>query len=161
MLMRTDGPSCILTTRPDIPVLAAATPEKVSKGAYVLYEAGAQDAKTLLFIATGSEVSLSLEAAKRLAAEGQAVRVVSMPCIELFARQDEAYRQSVVPPAMMRRILAEAGVRKGLMEFAVNSAETRYLSLDHYGASAPYDVLAREFGFTPECLVELAKSLLG
>ena len=116
MLARTAGPSCILTTRQNLPVLADATPEKVMRGGYVLLAEGPQDERTVLFVATGSEVHLCVAAAKALAAEGRGVRVVSLPCVELFARQDAAYRASVVPAAMTRRVLAEAGVAKGLME---------------------------------------------
>ena len=158
MLTREDGPSCILTTRQNLPVLTDATPEKVEKGAYVLYSSGAQDADAVLFVGTGSEVHLCLDAAKTLAAEGKSVRVVSMPCVERFNRQSEAYRESVLPMAMTKRVLAEAGVRKGLMEFAVLPATTRYLSLDRYGASGPYKVLAQAFGFTAAHALELARS---
>lgn len=159
MLARTVGPSCILTTRQNLPVLADATPEKVMRGGYVLLAEGPQDERTVLFVATGSEVHLCVAAAKALAAEGRGVRVVSLPCVELFARQDAAYRASVVPAAMTRRVLAEAGVAKGLMEFAVAPATTRYLSLEHFGASGPYARLADEFGFTPENCLRLAREL--
>ena len=141
-------------------VLADATPEKVMRGGYVLLAEGPQDERTVLFVATGSEVHLCVAAAKALAAEGRGVRVVSLPCVELFARQDAAYRASVVPPAMTRRVLAEAGVAKGLMEFAVAPATTRYLSLEHFGASGPYARLADEFGFTPANCLRLARELL-
>ena len=160
MLARTAGPSCILTTRQNLPVLADATPEKVMRGGYVLLAEGPQDERTVLFVATGSEVHLCVAAAKALAAEGCGVRVVSLPCVELFARQDAAYRASVVPAAMTCRDLAEAGVAKGLMEFAVAPATTRYLSLEHFGASGPYARLADEFGFTPANCLRLARELL-
>ncbi|MGN0854146.1 MAG: transketolase family protein [Kiritimatiellia bacterium] len=159
MLARTEGPSCILTTRQNLPILPAA-PEKVVKGAYVLFESGAQDAETVLFIGTGSEVHLCREAAKALAAEGRSVRVVSMPCVERFRRQDAAYRAATIPDAMTKRVLAEAGSKKGLMEFAAVASTTRYLSLDRYGASGPYKVLAAEFGFTVEHTLALARELV-
>ena len=159
MLARTEGPSCILTTRQNLPVLPDATPEKVMRGGYVLLAEGRQDKNTILFVATGSEVHLCVAAAKALAAEGRGVRVVSLPCVELFARQGAAYRESVVPAAMTRRVLAEAGVAKGLMEFAVAPATTRHLSLDRFGASGPYARLAEEFGFTPENCLRLAREL--
>ena len=159
MLARTEGPSCILTTRQNLPVLPDATPEKVMRGGYVLLAEGRQDENTILFVATGSEVHLCVAAAKTLAAEGRGVRVVSLPCVELFARQGAAYRESVVPAAMTRRVLAEAGVAKGLMEFAVAPATTRHLSLDRFGASGPYARLAEEFGFTPENCLRLAREL--
>ena len=160
MLARKDGPSCILTTRQNLPVLPDATPEKVMHGGYVLFAEGAQDETTVLFVATGSEVHLCVAAAKALAAEGRGVRVVSLPCVELFARQGAAYRESVVPAAMTRRVLAEAGVAKGLMEFAVAPATTRHLSLDRFGASGPYARLAEEFGFTADNCLKLAREVI-
>ena len=160
MLARKDGPSCILTTRQNLPVLPDATPEKVMHGGYVLFAEGAQDETTVLFVATGSEAHLCVAAAKALAAEGRGVRVVSLPCVELFARQGAAYRESVVPAAMTRRVLAEAGVAKGLMEFAVAPATTRHLSLDRFGASGPYARLAEEFGFTADNCLKLAREVI-
>lgn len=157
MLRRTDGPSCILTTRQNLPVLEDATPEKVAKGGYVLFEA--EGADPVLFIATGSEVHLCLDAAKALATEGRGVRVVSMPCVELFMRQSAQYRDEVLPPSMKKRVLAEAGTYQGLLPFARDLDTTRFLSLDRFGASGPYKVLAKEFGFTAERVLELAKSL--
>ena len=159
MLARKEGPSCILTTRQNLPVLPDATPEKVMRGGYVLLAEGKQDESAILFVATGSEVHLCVAAAKTLASEGRGVRVVSLPCVELFARQDAAYRESVVPATMVRRVLAEAGVAKGLVEFAVAPATTRHLSLDRFGASGPYVRLAEEFGFTPENCLRLAREL--
>ena len=159
MLARTEGPSCILTTRQNLPILADATPEKVMRGGYLLLAEGPQDARTILFVASGSEVHLCVAAAKALAAEGRGVRVVSLPCVELFFRQDASYREAVLPSAMTRRVLAEAGVAQGLMPFAVAPDTTRYLSLDHFGASGAYGRLAEEFGFTPANCLRLAREL--
>ena len=102
-LLRADGPSCILTTRQNLPVLEGVTAEGVANGGYVVYSAGVQDSTTILFIATGSEVSLCLEAAKRLAAEGFGVRVASFPCIERFYLETTPeYRCAVMPQEMMK-----------------------------------------------------------
>ena len=157
MLKRTEGPSCILTTRQNLPILPEATPDKVAKGGYVLFDAKGDD--PVLFVATGSEVHLCLAAAKELAASGRGARVVSMPCVELFLRQDAAYQSEVLPATMKKRVLAEAGSFQGLLRFARDLDTTRFLTLDHFGASGPYKVLAQEFGFTAEHALALAKEL--
>ena len=157
MLRRTEGPSCILTTRQNLPILPEATPDKVAKGGYVLFDAKGD--YPVLFVATGSEVHLCLAAAKELAASGRGARVVSMPCVELFLRQDAAYQAEVLPATMKKRVLAEAGSFQGLLRFARDLDTTRFLTLDHFGASGPYKVLAQEFGFTAEHALALAKEL--
>ena len=159
MLLRTDGPSCIATSRQNLPVLAGVRHEGVAKGGYVIYESGAQGADTVLFLATGSEVSLSIEAAKRLAAEGKTVRVVSLPSVELFLAQKCDYREAVVPEFMKKRVIVEAGCRFGWDRFRLDCKTTRFVTLDRFGASAPYKVLAAEFGFTPEHVLEVARSI--
>ncbi|MBR1921692.1 MAG: transketolase, partial [Kiritimatiellae bacterium] len=159
-LLRTDGPSCILTTRQNLPVLEGVTAEGVAKGGYVLYAAGAQNAETLLFISTGSEVALCLAAAKRLAAEGRGVRVASFPCIERFYRETTAqYRCEVLPQEMVRRVIVEAGARFGLDRFRLDFRRTAFVTLDRYGASAPYPALSERFGFTAENVYNVAKTL--
>ena len=160
-LLRTDGPSCILTTRQNIPVLEGVTAEGVASGGYVVYSAGVQDSTTILFIATGSEVSLCLEAAKRLAAEGIGVRVTSFPCPERFYLETTPeYRCFVMPQEMKRRVIVEAGVRYGLDRFRLDFRTTAYVTLDHYGASAPYQTLSTRFGFTVENVYNVAKTLV-
>ncbi len=156
----TSGPSCILTTRQNIPVLEGVSEEGVSKGGYVIYSSGAQDESAVLFIATGSEVPLAIDAAGRLAAIGASVRVVSMPCVERFNRQPQSYRDGVLPPAMSRRVMVEAGVRAGLDGFRVDPRTTRYVTLDHFGESAPYKALSEKFGFTVENVCNIAKELI-
>lgn len=158
MLKRTDGPSCILTTRQNLPVLEGVTPEKVAAGGYVIWENG--PLPEILFIATGSEVSLCVEAAKRLADLSRTVRVVSMPCRELFEAQPLAYRESVIPGTCEKRVIVEAGVKFGWERYQVNSATTRYVTLDTFGASGPYKALAQEFGFTADNVFEKARELL-
>ena len=114
----------------------------------------------ILFIASGSEVGICVEAAKTLAEYGRRVRVVSMPCWELFERQPLAYRESVIPSTCRRRVIAEAGVSFGWERYAGDQATTRYLTLDRYGESGPYKVLAQHFGFTAENVVAKAREIL-
>ena len=161
-LLRDNGPTCILTSRQNLPVLPGVRHEGVAKGGYVIFERrapGASESDTLLFIASGSEVPLCIEAAERLAAAGRSVRVVSMPSMELFLAQDAAYRDSVAPSTMKRRVIVEAGVRFGWDRFAADSRTTRFVTFDRYGASAPYKVLAAEFGFTADAVCAAASEI--
>ena len=158
MLQTKNAPSCILTSRQNLPVLEGVTPEKVAKGGYVIWASGPMP--DVMFIATGSEVSICIEAAKRLAETGRNARVVSMPCRELFERQPLAYRESVVPGTCAKRVVVEAGVKFGWEKYAVNSATTRYVTLDTFGASAPYKVLAEQFGFTADNVYAQAREML-
>ena len=141
-----DGPTAICLTRQAVPVLPGSRRD-VTCGAYVLWEpdGGARDG---VLIATGSEVALCLEAARRLETEhGRRVRVVSMPCVEAFDRADPAHRDAVLPPALRPRLAVEAGVTLGWCRYADGA-----VGLDHFGASAPAADLAERFGFTPEAV---------
>ena len=161
MLMNTKGPSCIMTTRQDLPILEGTSAEGVAKGGYAIWQAGKQDEKTILFIATGSEVALAVDAAKRLWDESQqSVRVVSMPSVERFLAQKCTYRAFVVPEYMTKRVIVEAGTRFGWDRFRLDFKTTRFLTKDDFGASAPYKVLAQEFGFTVDKVYALAKELV-
>ena len=144
-----DGPTAILVTRQGLPTLEHSRTD-ISCGAYVLWEPEGVAVSELhgLLIATGSELSLALEAAQRLHAQGKAVRVVSMPCWEAFAMQDEAYRDSVLPPAVTRRLSIEAGTTLGWDRWARHQQ-----GIDRFGASAPAQVLAEMFGFTTDAIV--------
>jgi len=159
MLMNVNGPTCLLTTRQNLPVLQGVRHEGVAKGAYVIFESGPQGGDTVLFLASGSEVSLSIDAAKALAAEGRSVRVVSMPSMELFLSQKCDYRESVVPEFMKKRVIVEAGVRFGLDRFRLDHRTTRFVTMDRFGESAPYKILAKEFGFTSENVLRAAKEI--
>lgn len=159
-VLNTKGPTCIITTRQNVPVLDGVRHEGVANGAYVIYESGPQDASTVMFIATGSEVAVSLEAAKRLAAEGVPVRVVSMVSVELFLSRKCAYREQVVPEFMKKRVIVEAGVRFGWDRFRLDVKTTRFVTMDNFGASAPYKVLASEFGFTAGNVYAKAKEIV-
>ena len=156
------GPSCLLTTRQNVPILEGVSAEGVAKGGYAIYQAGAQTKDTILFLATGSEVYLAIEAAKRLWKEdGQSVRVASFPCVERFHRETSAeYRCFVLPQEMHKRVIVEAGTRFGLDRFRIDFRSTSYVTLDHYGASAPYKVLSEKFGFTVDNVYQAAKALM-
>ena len=163
MLMNTKGPSCIMTTRQNLPILEGTSAEGVSKGAYSIWQAGPQTKATLLFIATGSEVSLCIDAAKRIWDESdgrQSVRVVSMPSVERFLAQKCTYREYVVPTEMTKRVIVEAGTRFGWDRFRLDFRTTKFITKDDYGASGPYKVLAQEFGFTVDRVVESARELM-
>ena len=163
MLMNTKGPSCIMTTRQNLPILEGTSAEGVSKGAYSIWQAGQQTKDTILFIATGSEVSLCVEAAKRIWDESQgrqSVRVVSMPSVERFLSQKCTYREFVIPTEMSKRVIVEAASRFGWDRFRLDWRTTKFLTKDDFGASGPYKVLAQEFGFTVERVIELAKELM-
>ncbi len=161
MLMNTKGPSCIMTTRQNVPVLEGTSAEGVAKGAYSIWQAGRQDKDTILFIATGSEVSLAIEAAKKIWDESQqSVRVVSMPSVERFLAQKCSYREFVVPEYMTKRVIVEAGSRFGWDRFRLDFKTTQFVTKDDFGASAPYKVLAEKFGFTVENVYSAAKKLI-
>ena len=157
MLKNTSGPSCILTTRQNLPILEGTSAEGVARGAYTVYQSSAHP--EYLFLASGSEVALCVEVAKQLAETGRAVRVVSMPCRELFERQPLEYRESVVPGTCAKRIIVEAGVKFGWGAYIADASKTRFVTLDTYGESGPYKVLAEHFGFTVENVLAKAKEL--
>lgn len=140
-----DRPSALIFTRQNVPVLerpAGVNEDSILKGGYVAY--GEANTDTVI-IATGSEVGTSIEAAKLLEQSGKKVRVVSMPCVELFMEQPQAYRDSVIPPKA-KKAAVEAGVTSGWYEFV--GREGLVIGIDHFGASAPGEVLAEKFGFT-------------
>ena len=155
-----EGPAALALTRQNVPVLdrdAFASADKVKRGAYTLHEAGG-GGPDIVLVASGSEVSMALEAADVLENEGSAVRVVSMPCWELFERQDDAYRQEVLP-AGVPKVVIEAGIRQGWDRWVGNDAA--FITIDRFGASAPYKVLYEKFGITVERTVAEAQRLLG
>jgi transketolase len=131
--------------------------EGVAQGAYILAEASHGTPEVIL-IATGSEVSLALQARESLEAEGTPTRVVSMPCREWFEAQEASYRQQVLPPDVTARVSVEAATAFGWREFTGNDGES--ISLEHFGASAPYTILYEQFGITPERIVAAAHASL-
>ena len=129
----------------------------VAKGAYVLIDAASGDPDVIL-IATGSEVSLALEARLRLEKSGIGTRVVSVPCREWFEEQPRSYQNKVLPPAIRARVSIEAGVAMGWHDLVGDSG--RCISIEHFGASADAATLFREFGFTPEAVLKAARASL-
>jgi transketolase len=154
------GPTLFALTRQAVPHLdrSRAIEPGVSKGAYVLSEAEGGSPEVLL-IGTGSEVSLCVKAQADLKSKGVRARVVSMPSMELFAAQDEAYRESVLPSALKKRVTIEAASSFGWHRWAGD--EGAIISIDHYGASAPGDVNMKNFGFTAEHVTAAALRLTG
>ncbi|MBN2118674.1 MAG: transketolase [Anaerolineales bacterium] len=153
-LTNKNRPTALALTRQAVPTLEGTNRGMLSKGAYVLKDFG--DNPQLILMASGSEVSLIYGAAEKLFAEGIAVRVVSFPSWDLFERQDQAYRESVLPKKVARRLAVEAGATLGWERYAAS-----VIGLDHYGASAPYKVIFDKFGFTVENVVAKAKDLTG
>jgi transketolase len=133
-----------------------------AQGAYVLAEADAK--RQVILIATGSEVSVALAARDMLEGEGIGTRVVSMPCMELFAQQDETYRKRVLPVGPVR-VGIEAGVRQGWDRWLLGERgrehKAGFIGMDSFGASAPAEELFEKFGITAEATVAKVKSLLG
>jgi transketolase len=159
-MLNTHGPTVLVFTRQKLPVIDRtkyAAAEGLHRGAYVIWQPSNQE-PDIIFIATGSEVQLALQAGQTLASEGRHVRVVSMPSWELFGRQPKEYRDSVLPPTVRARVSVEAGVKIGWEHYV--GSEGRIIGLDHFGASAPGEILFEKFGFTPENVVATARELL-
>ncbi|MFF8567803.1 transketolase [Streptomyces albidoflavus] len=131
--------------------------ENAARGGYVLAEAEGGEPQVIL-IGTGSEVQLAVEAREQLQAAGVPTRVVSVPCVEWFEEQDDAYRESVLPRAVRARVAVEAGI--GLTWYRFVGDAGRIVSLEHFGASADAKVLFREFGFTADAVAEAARESL-
>jgi transketolase len=160
MLERRTGPAGIALSRQNLPVFdrsKVASAEGVAKGAYVLVEAS-KSTPDVILMGSGSEVQFAVEAAAELEAAGIAARVVSVPCQEWFAEQDAAYRESVFPAAVRARVSVEAGL--GLTWLPYVGDAGRSVSIEHFGASADYKTLYREFGITTEAVVAAAKESL-
>ncbi|MFC7330494.1 transketolase [Marinactinospora rubrisoli] len=148
-----ERPAALALTRQNVPTLdreRLASAEGTTRGGYVLAEADGGTPQAII-IATGSEVAIALAARERLEAEGTPTRVVSMPSVEWFHEQDEAYRQTVLPSDVRARVSVEAGVALGWRELIGDAGES--VSLEHFGASAPYQTLYEQFGITPERVV--------
>ncbi len=146
---RRNGPTVLALTRQNLPIFESSA--QVDKGAYVLKDFGTPE---IILMASGSEVGLILEAAQKLADEGKGVRVVSFPSWELFEKQDEDYRESVLPKNIQKRLAVEAGASLGWERYAKSM-----IGIDHYGASAPAKIIFEKFGFTVENVVAKAKEL--
>ena len=158
---RSQGPTALIFSRQNLPTLDRgkfAAAEDSSKGAYVLADLG-KDEPEIILMASGSEVSLIVEAGMKLSAEGHAVRLVSFPSWDLFESQTADYKGSVLPDSISKRVSVEAGITMGWEKWV--GAEGVSIGINHYGASAPGEKLFQEFGFTVENVYETAKKLLG
>ncbi len=151
-------PTALILSRQKLPIMEGdLVPENaIERGAYVLRDC--DDEPDLILIGTGSEVSLCLEAADLLTAEGKRVRVVSMPSTTRFAKQDRSYRDEVIPPSVGSRLSVEAGSRQGWYRWVGEHGES--VGIDHFGASAPAGVIAEHYGFTAEAVAERARALM-
>jgi len=150
---RRDGPTALALTRQNVPTFDRSNVQTlVEKGAYVLKDFGNPE---IILMASGSEVSLIFDAAQKLHEEGRGVRVVSFPSWELFEKQDETYKESVLPKNITTRLAVEAGASLGWERYAKS-----VIGIDHYGASAPYKVIFEKFGFTVENVVKKAKEII-
>jgi transketolase len=146
-----DGPAVLVLSRQDLPVLADASADGVARGAYVLRDA---DDPAVVIVGTGGELPVAVDAAERLAEDGIRARVVSMPSWELFAAQDEAYRESVLPRDVPK-VSVEAGIGQGWERWV-----DRSVSIERFGASAPGTEVLRRFGFTGENVAGVAAELV-
>ena len=159
-ILRRGTPAGLALSRQPLPTVDRTEHAKatgVAKGAYVLVDA-ASGQPDVVIVATGSEVSLALEARSRLEKSGVGTRVVSMPCREWFEEQPRSYQNKVLPPSVRARVSVEAGVSMGWHDLVGDSG--RCISIEHFGASADAATLFREFGFTPEAVVKAAKASL-
>jgi transketolase len=155
------GPVGLILTRQGLPILEGTNYEGVAKGGYILGKEadGREDQEPdVVLIATGSEVQLAVEAQKLLAAKDIVARVVSMPCVEWFESQSDEYRNSVLPPSVSARVAVEAGIAQCWHKLVGDTGEI--VSIEHYGESADAKTLFREFGFTPEAVVDAAERTL-
>jgi transketolase len=150
-------PTLLALSRQNLPNLPGTSIAGVAKGAYTIVDAaGTPD---IILIGTGSEVMLCVTAAEKLTAEGKKVRVVSMPSWELFDEQDAAYKESVLPKAVTKRVAVEAACSQGWHRFV--GIDGGLVTIDRFGASAPGGVVMEKFGFTVDNVVKTAKSVLG
>ena len=167
ILERRENPAGIALTRQNIPVFkrgeadatgtVVASAEHTAKGAYTLVDAS--NAKPeLILIATGSEVQLAVEARLKLEEQGIKTRVVSAPCVEWFDEQSDSYKESVLPSAVSARVSVEAGLALGWSKYVGRSGES--VSIEHFGASADYKTLFREFGMTTDAVIAAAHKSL-
>ncbi|HEY2182405.1 MAG TPA: transketolase [Solirubrobacteraceae bacterium] len=160
-LERPDGPVALLLSRQNIPVLdrdEVAAAEGLRRGAYVLWDSSADAIPELILISTGAEVPTTLHAAQKLAADGVSVRVVSMPCFELFEAQSRDYRDEVLPPATTARLAVEPGSTISWWKWVGLDGDV--LGLDRFGASAPGTTVLEHLGFTDENIAARARALL-
>ncbi|MBW4612292.1 MAG: transketolase [Desmonostoc vinosum HA7617-LM4] len=152
-----NAPTLLAFTRQNVPNLAGTSIEGVTKGGYTVVDS--EGTPELIIIGTGSELNLAVTAAEKLTAEGKKVRVVSLPAWDLFEAQDAAYRESVLPKAVTKRLAVEAGTSFGWHKYVGTEGDT--VTIDRFGASAPGGVCLEKFGFSVDNVLAKAKALLG
>ncbi|MEH2291368.1 transketolase [Nostoc sp.] len=152
-----NAPSLLAFTRQNVPNLAGTSVEGVAKGGYTVVDS--EGTPDIILIGTGSELSLAVGAAEKLKAEGKKVRVVSLPSWELFEAQDAAYKESILPKAVTKRLSVEAAASFGWHKYVGTEGDT--VSIDRFGASAPGNVCLEKFGFSVDNVLAKAKQLLG
>jgi transketolase len=155
---RKDGPSCLVFSRQNLPHVSRTTHQigLIQRGGYVIRDC--EGVPEAILIATGSEVDLAIKASEALSGKGRKIRVVSMPSTNVFDRQEQSYRDSVLPPAVTTRVAVEAGVSDGWYKYVGLSG--KIVGLDRFGESAPANQLFKEFGFTVDNVVNAAESIL-
>jgi transketolase len=158
MAIEHQGPTCLLLTRQSVPYLPhdAEAAERIQRGGYTLFDCG--KTPDIIMIATGSEVSIALDAANLLVGEGHAVRVVSMPSTDVFLAQSADYQESVLPTAVRHRVIIEAGASDFWYKFA--GCHGTVIGIDRFGASAPAKEVFKDCGITVERVIEAAKKML-
>jgi transketolase len=154
---RRDGPTSLILSRQSLPrqVRDAGQEADIRRGGYVLY---GDESPQAIIIATGSEVGLAMDAARQLQSDGLRIRVVSMPCVSLFANQEAEYHDAVLPPEVTCRVAVEAGVGNGW--YSIVGGEGSVISMDSFGASAPAPQLFEKYGFTTERVTSTVRELL-
>jgi transketolase len=160
-LEREDGPVALLLSRQSIPVLdraEVAPADGLERGGYRLWDSFEGGDPEIILIATGAEVGATLEAARTVAADGARARVISMPCMELFEAQPDAYREEVLPSAVGARLAVEPGARMSWWRWVGDEGDV--LGLDRFGASAPGTTVLEKLGFSAEHIAERARALL-
>ncbi|MBU0593599.1 MAG: transketolase [Gammaproteobacteria bacterium] len=154
------GPTALLLSRQNLPHMPRSEAQlaDIARGGYILHDCGCS-APQAIIIATGSELALAMAAAKLLTEQGKKIRVVSMPSTDVFESQDPSYRQQVLPDQVTARVVVEAGVTGLWYKYA--GTRGKVLGLDHFGESAPAEILFKEFGFTEENVVAAVQEVLG
>ena len=160
IMEHTDRPSGLVLTRQNVPTFPRgedgfSDTSNVHRGGYVLQDAEGPGLPDVVLIGTGSEVQLAVEARAMLAEQGVRARVVSMPCVEWFNEQEASYRETVIPPTVKARVSVEAGIAQGWRELVGDHG--RIVSIEHYGASADYERIYREFGITAQAVADAAQ----
>ena len=158
-LRQTEAPTAFALSRQDLPILDpdSVPDDAIERGAYVLRDATNGGEPDLILIGTGSEVSLAMEAADKLDADGLAVRVVSMPCMDTFEHADESYRDEVLPPSCRARVGVEAASPMGWYRWL--GADGAFIGMETFGESGPYKEVYEHFGITPERIAEAGRSV--